>query len=375
MKIFRVALISAVLFTVLRLGASAIDVSATSAVLIDADTGEVLYEKNAHTSAQIASTTKIMTALVVLENCSPDEVVTVTAESVGVEGSSMYLKAGEQLTVRELLYGMMLTSGNDAAVALACHTAGSEEGFVKLMNDKAQELGLKNACFKNPHGLTAEGHGCTAYELALITKAAVKSKLFCDIVSTKHLSVAGRFLTNHNKMLELYDGASGVKTGYTRAAGRTLVTFAERDGMRLIAVTLNAPDDWDDHCNMLDYGFNSYKKLLNANAEYAKLNVISGVSDSVGVKPEADYGIMLEAGDELETKVELPGFVYAAVVKGNRAGCVKIYVNSELKAEVGLVYTQSVPQDASQRLSFWEKVKRAWYRANDVTYYNYGMLY
>ncbi len=240
-------------------------VSAQGAALVSADTGELIYGKNSNGILPMASTTKIMTALIVLEKCSPDEIFTVPKEACGIEGSSIYLTPGEKITVRDLLYGLMLESGNDAATALAIATSGSTEAFVGEMNKKASELGLTCTSFANPHGLSSENHYTTAYELAKITCSAMKHPLFREIVSTKSYSVTSpdgvpmKYFSNHNRLLRSYNGANGVKTGYTIASGRCLVTSAERSGSTFIAVTLNDRADWKDHAAMLDFAFANYK--------------------------------------------------------------------------------------------------------------------
>lgn len=233
--------------------------SAQHAILMDADTGAVLYEKDADTPSLIASTTKIMTGLLICENCDLDEKVTVPPEAVGIEGSSVYLRAGEVLSVRDLLYGMLLQSGNDAAAALALHLCCSIEAFAGQMNEKAQELGLTNTHFANPHGLDAEDNYGSARDLASLTAYALKNPDFAQIVSAGSYRAGERYFTNHNKLLWRCEGAIGVKTGYTKKAGRILVSAAERNGRTLICVTLSAPDDWNDHCALYDYGFSQYE--------------------------------------------------------------------------------------------------------------------
>ena len=230
-------------------------VSAKSAALLDGTTGTCLYEKNGDQRALIASTTKIMTGLLVCEAGEPERSVTVPDAAVWVEGSSMYLKSGETLTRRELLYGMMLHSGNDAALTLAISVSGSEAAFVRQMNLRARALGLTQTHFANPHGLDSGENYSTALDLAQLARAALQNEAFRTVVSTKTVSCAGRTLTNHNKLLWRYDGCIGVKTGYTRHAGRILVSAAERDGRQFIAVTISDPDDWRDHAALLDYGF------------------------------------------------------------------------------------------------------------------------
>ena len=220
--------------------ARALGLSAEHAILMDAGSGRVLYEKNADSRSLIASTTKIMTALVICEQCNVLDRVQIMPEAVGIEGSSMYLQAGEVLTVQELLYGLMLQSGNDAAVALAIYCGGTVEGFAQLMNDEARRIGLTGTHFENPNGLDHENHYSTARDLAKLTAYAMENEIFAKTVSTKSIQVGGRSLTNHNKLLWRYEGADGVKTGYTKAAGRILVSSATRDGRQLIAVTINA---------------------------------------------------------------------------------------------------------------------------------------
>ncbi len=246
---------------------SASAISAQSAILIDAHDGKVLFEKNARTKMGMASTTKIMTALVVADSCDLNAIVKIDARAVGVEGSSIYLTSGENLTVEQLLYALLLASANDAAVALALHVCESIEGFAQKMNEKASALGLTDTHFVNPHGLYDEAHYTTAYDLAIISKEALKNDTIKKIASTYKTTIpicngeGTRVLVNHNKMLKLYDGTIGVKTGFTKKTGRTLVSAAERDGLCLIAVTLNAPSDWNDHTLMLDHGFENYTRV------------------------------------------------------------------------------------------------------------------
>lgn len=233
--------------------AEALEVSATAAVLMDADMGQVLYEKNGDRQMLIASTTKIMTALVVLEHAAPDDVITVTPDHMA-EGSSMYLRAGETVRVEELLYGLLLCSGNDAALALT-ECAGGLVPFVALMNEKAAALGMARTSFANPNGLDADGHYSTARDMAVLAAAAVENPTFRRICSSRSVTIGQRTMENHNRLLRQVEGCVGLKTGYTRAAGRTLVSCTERDGCRLVAVTLQDGNDWADHAALYDYGF------------------------------------------------------------------------------------------------------------------------
>ncbi len=201
-----------------------------------------------------------MTAMVVLENMEPDELVTVDPAWTGIEGSTMYLTPGQELTAEELLYGLLLASGNDAAVALACAAAGSEAAFADIMNDKAAEIGCENTHFENASGLDGKAHHASARDLALITREALQNDLFRQIVSTKTKTVGERTFTNHNKLLTTCDGVFGVKTGYTEAAGRTLVSACRRDGVTLICVTLSDPNDWEDHRVLYDWAYDLYSQ-------------------------------------------------------------------------------------------------------------------
>ena len=263
--------------------------SAKSAVLIDADSGVVLYGHNARERMGMASTTKIMTALTVIRLTDTDRVVSIPAAAVGTEGSSVYLCAGEKLTVEQLLYALLLSSANDAAVALAMICAGSIEAFAEHMNAYSRELGLVDTNFVNPHGLYDDNHYTTAYDLALISREALRVELLATIFATykKQIPFDGeenkRLLVNHNKLLNTYDGAIGMKTGFTKKTGRCLVSAARRDGLTLIAVTLSAPDDWRDHGAMLDYGFEHYERRIIADVggfEY-ELPCSGGVSETV----------------------------------------------------------------------------------------------
>ncbi len=250
-----------------------LSISAECAVLIETENGTVFYSKNAGKIHAMASTTKIMTAIIALENADISKTVIVPKEAVGIIGSSVYLLENEKITLENLLYAMMLESANDAAVAIAIVVAGSIDKFTALMNQKVAELGLNDTNFTNPHGLYHEQHYTSAKSLAAITAYALKNDVFRNIVSTPKRIIpineneGWRYLVNHNKMLKRYNGAIGVKTGYTIKSGRCLVTAAERDGLTLVAVTLNASDDWNDHTELLDYGFDHYKRVFLTSEE------------------------------------------------------------------------------------------------------------
>ena len=236
----------------------AVSTSAASAILMDVDSGRVLYEQNADAKMLIASTTKILTALVAIEEGGLSDTVTVSRNAAATEGSAMYLKAGEQLTLDTLLYGLMLCSGNDAAVAVAEHISGSCEKFAARMNERAAELGMENSSFANPNGLDDENHYSTARDMARLACAAMENETLMRIASTRSITIGGRTMSNHNKLLSWQEGCPGLKTGYTRAAGRTLVSCAERNGQRLVAVTLQDGNDWADHQSLYEYGFSAF---------------------------------------------------------------------------------------------------------------------
>lgn len=246
---------------------------AESAALIDVTSGRILFSKEGDKQMRIASLTKIMTAIVAIENGKLDDKVKVSASAFGKEGSSIYLKLGEEMTLENMLYGLMLRSGNDAATAIAEHVGGSEEGFVLMMNQKAEEIGLSGTHFKNPHGLDADGHYSTANDMARLTAYALHNPIFKRIVATEEKSAPNPNESwdyswhNKNKMLRLYEGADGVKTGYTKKAFRCLVSSATRNGQQLAAVTLNDGDDWNDHARMLDFGFEHFPLVEIAKRE------------------------------------------------------------------------------------------------------------
>ncbi len=339
-------------------GLSDIDVSARCAILMDAGTGTVLYEKAPDEPRQIASTTKLMTALVCLERCRMEDTVEVPPEAEGVEGSSMYLKAGEVLTVRELMYGLLLESGNDAAAALAIHASGSIGAFAKLMNEKAAALGLENTHYMNPHGLTEEGHYSTARDLAKLMAVCMSNPLYEQIATTRSVSFGSRSFKNHNRLMWSFDGMLTGKTGYTMAAGRTLVTCAQRNGMRLICVTLDDGDDFDDHAALYDAAFAGwYSVTVPSTTPVASVPVISGTEDEVQVRPAAAVRLLCPVGTEPVYSVKLPEFVYAAVHAGDRAGVMTVTVGGE-SADVELVYCRDVPRDESQRLRPLERLRR-----------------
>jgi len=297
-----------------------------------------------------------MTALVVLDNCGPDEEVAIPREATLAEGSSIYLRAGEKYKVSDLIYGLILASGNDAALALAIHAGGSVEGFAQMMNEKAVELGLSNTSFENPHGLDADDHYSTAADLALIMKAAMENDFFSQVTGSKSHHVNGQTYVNHNKLLWRYEGITGGKTGYTMAAGRSHISSAARDGLRLICVTLSDPNDWEDHANLYNWAFGMYDYVTVLEpGELTRIPVVSGVMDSVGIAPRNDLSLLVEKGREPLLRIELPRFVFAGVLSGKVAGKVIVQMPEGEEREIALYFTETVMQDVSLRLSNWER--------------------
>lgn len=342
-----------------------IDVSAESAVLIEASNGAIIYSKNADVRMPMASTTKIMTALVAIESGNIEREVTVSAEAVGVEGSSVYLYVGEKLKLSDLIYALMLESANDAAAAIAVELGGSIEGFADMMNDKAKQIGLEGTHFTNPHGLHSEEHYTTARDLALLTVYALENPDFLSIVSTykKVIPLKGgegaRVLINHNKLLKQYEGCIGVKTGFTKKSGRCLVSAAERDGIRLIAVTLNAPDDWNDHKHMLDYGFSEYEcvKLVSRGELTLKLPVVNGVFDFVIAENCRDLYVTLKKElHDIECRFELKRFYYAPVIKNQTMGKAIFYNHGEYIGSVDIITIYGVGTANAASKSLYDKI-------------------
>lgn len=333
-------------------------ISAKSAIMRDCASGRILYEKNSNQKSLIASTTKIMTALIVCERCNVMDRMKIPAEAVGIEGSSMYLQEGEILTVQELLYGLMLQSGNDAAVALAIYCAGTVEEFAQLMNDKARTLGMRNSHFENPNGLDSENHYSTAKDLAVLASYAMQNPIFEKTVSTKTVTVGQRILKNHNKLLWLLDGADGIKTGYTKAAGRILVSSATRGGRRLVAVTINAPSDWKDHQELLETGFACYKeRIIVAEGERLGMTEVTGGSAGiVHLIAEKSFSYPVSADEVIQICLPSPGFVYAPVVENQKAGYAQIYLNGVRIGSVPLIFGQTVEQEKEQEQGILQRL-------------------
>ena len=302
--------------------------SAASAALIEASSLQMLLAKNPSESLPMASTTKVMTALLTLERCDLDQVIAFPKEAVGVGGSCIYASAGEKMTIRDLLYGLMLRSGNDAAVALAIHMGGSLEGFASIMNERARLLGLKNSNFVSPNGLDREGHGASAYDLCVISAAALQNPDFREIVSTQYHTIQtdrrNIYVKNKNTMLWDYEGCVGVKTGYTSKAGRCLIFAAERDGMLLVGCVLNCRPMFETAAEMLDFGFANYEmvKAVSAGTELSRCTVVNGEESVLSLAAKSDVVIPLKKGDEMSVEVEisLDKTAAAPIIEGERIG-------------------------------------------------------
>ena len=344
--------------------AHAVGTSASSAVLMEAESGRVLYEQNSHQRRLIASITKLMTALVAAESAdSLQAEVTILPEWTGIEGSSIYLRAGETVTLETLLYGLLLNSGNDAAMAVAGHCAGDVDTFVQRMNDRAAELGMEQTHFTNPNGLSEDGHYSTAYDMALLARACLENETVAKIAATKSITLGTRTFTNHNKLLWRYEGCTGMKTGYTEKAGRTLVSSAQRDGRTLIAVTLCAPNDWADHASLFDYGFSMFphQVLCTAGKEFRRIPVQGGLVPFVSAVTAQDLYFPLAEGEQVRAKVTLSTFAEAPVEEGTVLGKLSFYQGDTLIGETDLLAASAVHREAVEPRTLLERL-RGWLR-------------
>lgn len=325
-------------------------VSAKAAVVICADSKEIIYSKNSDMRLPMASTTKIMTSLLALENGADERMITVTDEMVKVEGTSMGLRGGDSVSMMSLVKGMLICSGNDAANATACLISGGTEPFSKLMNERAKQIGMNNTNFVTPSGLDAEGHYSTAYDMALLGAEAIKNPAFLNICSAKSVKAYygappyRRVLKNHNKLLSFSEDYIGIKTGFTKKSGRCLVSALKRDGKTLIAVTLSAPDDWDDHEKLYEYCIPLAKTMsFSCGKDLPKLSVVGGKENSVptAFAENTDY-TFLEKPLSYTYKIYIKQFEYAPVYKGDAVGHVDFYADGKLFKSVDLVAEKDV---------------------------------
>ena len=335
-----------------------VDNSAQSCILMDARSGRVLYSYNSHEKLPMASTTKIMTALVAIESGNMEDIVRIKKGWTGIEGSSIYLYEDEEITKRDLLYGLMLRSGNDAAVAIANYIGGDIDSFVEMMNNCSKKIGAKNTNFVNPHGLEDNNHYTTAYDLALITKEALKCNIFREIVKTKTW-VANRdknnYFYNKNKTIWQYEGGDGVKIGYTQNSGRCLVSSATRKGMQLIAVVLNDRNWFNDCYRLFDFGFEKYSPyIVYDKFQFVKcLRVEKGNKDCVPIITKDICILPLSEQEKKKVKVviNLPEKLEAPIAKGDKIGRIDIYLNGDMINSVNLITKYEV-----KKISVFEKI-------------------
>lgn len=341
-------------------------VSAAQAVLYCPDNGEVYYSKLENKTGKIASTTKIMTALLTLEYASKNNKKVKFTQDMVAEGSSMYLKIGEVVTLRDLAVGILLCSGNDAANAAAISIAGSLDKFAEMMNKRGKQIGMKNTCFVTPSGLDHENHYSTPYDMALLMSVALENQDFCKITSMKSEKVdfikpkdKSVTYSNHNRLLSLYPYCIGGKTGYTMAAGRCLVTASRKDGLTLICVTLNDRNDWNDHIAMYNYGFDNYSMVVLDDSEaYFEVDTVGGKLDSTTLKGKGRTLVVLKSGevDKINKKVCLDNFIYAPICDGDEKGSIVYTLEGKVIAThtiVAVVYNNSEKENKS----LWDYIK------------------
>ncbi|MCI6926025.1 D-alanyl-D-alanine carboxypeptidase family protein [Butyricicoccus porcorum] len=353
----RKRLLFCICLAVLLCARHALAYSASAYAVLSADTGVLLDGSQENQRLPMASTTKIMTGLLAAEDPDLEREITVPAACAGVEGSSMYLKAGEKLPLREILYGLMLCSGNDAAECIAA-VCGGREDFIARMNTRAEQLGLANTHFDNPSGLDGETHYTTAYELAKLAAFALKNETFAEVVATTSHTYGTRTMVNHNKMLRLYDGAIGVKTGFTRTAGRCLVSAAERDGRTVVVVTLNDGNDWNDHISMLDAAFAGMKETSWAQKGEAacEISVQTGQAETVSAVYADDLSATMLAGEQAELRIFCAPFLYAPVEKGMVCGFAQVVCGDTVLCETELLCANAVAADETQAdTGWWER--------------------
>jgi len=343
--------------------AEEVGTSALACVVIDERSGRVLLSHNAESALPMASTTKVMTALLALENGDLDAPVTCSRTAFGVPGTSIYLAEGETLTLREMLYGLMMASGNDAATAIAEHIGGTVEDFCRMMTARAAELGCKNTVFLTPHGLPCEGHYTTAHDLALIAREAMSHAEFREIVGTCRATIPwegrsyDRVLNNKNKLLTTYEGATGIKTGYTKKAGRCLVFGAERNGMRIIGVVLNCWDWFNESARLMDLAFDRYEAvtMLHAGNEAATLDVMNSNGCSVDTVLSADLTGVVAKGSIPQVEIDLPDTVDAPIQAGQVLGTARLISGGVTVSEVDIIAADSVARDdfPARWLMYW----------------------
>lgn len=334
--------------------------SSASAVVMEAESGEVLYEKDAHTARPMASTTKLMTALLTAETLPLDKELTVSAAAVAVEGSALGLRVGDKITVSDLLTGLLLVSGNDAANAAALSVADSLPAFSDLMNAKAAALGMHDSHFVTPSGLDAAGHGASAYDMALLGRAVLQNDFLRQVCATKTARVyfgapkREVWVSNHNRLLKLYDGCIGMKTGFTKRSGKCLVSAAERDGVTVVAVTLNGGDYWNDHMKLYAHAFSLLERVQLPTAQAASLPAAGGMADEALLQMPTPPAVTLHTGEKPTMQVRLPRFLWAPLTAGEKVGSVTYTCGERVLCTLPVTVAQDLP--ARTPLSFWGRM-------------------
>lgn len=360
-KVCLLALIVTLTKTAPAIAAYRPNLAATAAILMDFTTGKVIFAKNISERRAPASTTKILTALVALERGELNQVITTSQNASKVGGSSIWLAPGEKHTLKELLYGVLLNSGNDASVAVAEGLAGSEANFAGWMNEKARAIGAQDTCFKNSNGLPETGHYTTAYDLALITRYALHNPVFAEIVKTKRKAIEwpgreyNRLMVNHNKLLWRYEYADGVKTGYTKQAGRCLVASATKNGQQLIAVVLNSKLMYEDTRELFEYGFNNYQlmTLVGSDQKIGSIPVMEGIDPQVSVLPHRPVTIVVPKGqiNNIKVNLEIPRAIHAPVERLQQVGELKVKIGAKIVDKIPVVTAVGVEKEG-----FWRRL-------------------
>ncbi len=346
-KIISAITILSVLFATNASASGKLSLSAESAALLNAQTGELIYDKNASEKQSMASTTKIMTSLLAIESGKLANEITVTEDMIKVEGTSMGLLAGDSVSLDELVHGMLLQSGNDSANAAAVYLGGSVDAFVQSMNSRASEIGMLNTSFETPSGLDGKNHYSTAYDMALLGAHAVRNPKFLSVCSKRKATLTygnppyQRTLYNHNRLLEKYDYVYGIKTGFTKKSGRCLVSYAVNNGVELIAVTLNAPDDWTDHKKLFDYGFDSVKSVELKPELPEKVRIVGADKEFVAIESKKCC-YSANSSQNIEYRIFLPKFVYSSVKKGQVVGWWSAYIDGKAVATVDIVIAENI---------------------------------
>lgn len=370
MKTVKIILVTILLFVYTNIGVAAYSpqTSGKAAILMDGQSNRILYESNSRERLPMASTTKIMTAIVALEHGKLDDQIIIPPEASGIEGSSIWLSSGETHTLEDLLYGLMLRSGNDAATAIAIHIGGSVEGFAAMMNSTAKKIGAKDTNFVNPHGLHNDEHYTTAYDLALITSHGLKNPDFESIVSTKYHTIPweghewDRAMKNKNKILWTYEGANGVKTGYTKKAGRCFVSSSKRKGMQLVAVVLNCGPMFEESAALMDYGFDHYENvsIVEQGQFLQSFPVVRGVQEEIELVADQGFDVALNDMEKsnIHTKMILPIELEAPMESGQWVGSLQVYLKDELLKEIPIVTGQAVEKKSIW--NFFRKMVNLW---------------